>query len=182
MWNKREDTPRTIDTPHAAAPAPPAPVMASGFEPERKEQKPVKDEQVTIGKSIVIKGELSGAEDLTVEGQVEGKIELRDNVLTIGPNGRIKAQLFAKSIVVLGQVTGNLTATERVTIREHGSVEGDIVAPTVAIAEGAYFRGTVDMQRKDQPASATMAATTHRAETKAPVAVVTSKNGEFASV
>jgi cytoskeletal protein CcmA (bactofilin family) len=155
--------------------------MASGFDSERKEQKPVKDEQVTIGKSIVIKGELSGAEDLTIEGQVEGKVELRDNVLTIGPNGRLKAQIFAKSIVVLGQVTGNLAATERVTIREHGSVEGDIVAPTVAIAEGAYFRGTVDMQRKDQPAGP-MVAVAHRADAKTAVSVVNSKNGELASV
>jgi len=78
---------------------------------------------VNIGKSVVIKGELSGSEDLTIEGQVEGKIELRQNVLTIGPNGRIKAQVFAKSIVILGEVTGNVTATEKVDIRDNGSVD-----------------------------------------------------------
>ena len=103
---------------------------------------------VNIGKSVVIKGELNGSEDLTIEGHVEGTIQLREHVLTIGPNGRIKAQVFAKSVIVLGEVTGNVTASDKVDIRDNGSVDGDIVAPRVAIAEGAHFRGSVDMQRK----------------------------------
>ena len=103
---------------------------------------------MNIGKSVVIKGELSGSEDLTIEGQVEGKIELRQNVLTIGPNGKIKAQVFAKSIIVQGEVTGDITATERVDIRDNGSVDGDLSAPRVAIADGAHFRGSIDMQRQ----------------------------------
>lgn len=108
---------------------------------------------VNIGKSVVIKGELNGSEDLTIEGHVEGTIQLRDHVLTIGPNGRIKAQVFAKSVIVLGEVTGNVTASDKVDIRDNGSVDGDIIAPRVAIAEGAHFRGSVDMQRKGgQPA------------------------------
>ena len=102
---------------------------------------------MNIGKSVIIKGELNGSEDLAIEGQVEGKIELRQNVLTIGPNGKIKAQVFAKSVVILGEVTGNVTATEKVEIRDNGSVDGDIAAPRVAIAEGAHFRGSIDMQR-----------------------------------
>jgi cytoskeletal protein CcmA (bactofilin family) len=98
---------------------------------------------------------LNGSEDLTIEGHVEGKIELREHVLTIGPNGKIKAELFAKSIVVLGEVTGNVTASDKVDIRENGSVDGDITAPRVAIAEGAHFRGSVDMQNKGaKPAAA----------------------------
>ena len=100
---------------------------------------------MNIGKSVVIKGELNGSEDLTIEGHVEGKIELREHVLTIGPNGKIKAELFAKSVVVLGEVIGNVSATEKVDIRENGSVDGDITSPRVAIAEGAHFRGSVDM-------------------------------------
>jgi cytoskeletal protein CcmA (bactofilin family) len=103
---------------------------------------------VNIGKSVVIKGELNGSEDLTIEGQVEGTIQLKDHILTIGPNGRIKAQVFAKSVIVLGEVTGNVTASDKVDIRDNGSVDGDIIAPRVAIAEGAHFRGSVDMQRK----------------------------------
>jgi cytoskeletal protein CcmA (bactofilin family) len=103
---------------------------------------------VNIGKSIVIKGELNGSEDLTIEGHVDGTIQLRDHILTIGPNGKIKAQVFAKAVIVLGEVTGNVTASDKVDIRDNGSVDGDIVSPRVAIAEGAHFRGSVDMQRK----------------------------------
>jgi cytoskeletal protein CcmA (bactofilin family) len=123
-------------------------------------------ETVNIGKSVVIKGELSGSEDLTIEGQVDGKIELRENVLTIGPNARIKAQVFAKSVVVLGKVTGNVSASEKVDIREHGSVEGDIVAPRLAIADGAYFRGSIDMQRSGKAAEG------HKKEESKPAAAM----------
>ena len=108
---------------------------------------------VNIGKSVVIKGKLNGSEDLTIEGHVEGKIELRDHVLTIGPNGKIKAELFAKSVVVLGEVVGNVSASEKVDIRENGSVDGDITSPRVAIAEGAHFRGSVDMAQKGKAAA-----------------------------
>jgi cytoskeletal protein CcmA (bactofilin family) len=111
-------------------------------------------DNVNIGKSVVIKGELNGSEDLTIEGHVEGTIQLRDHVLTIGPNGRIKAQVFAKAVIVLGEVTGNVTASDKVDIRDNGSVDGDIVSPRVAIAEGAHFRGSVDMQRKAAVAQA----------------------------
>jgi cytoskeletal protein CcmA (bactofilin family) len=102
---------------------------------------------VNIGKSVVIKGELSGSEDLMIEGTVEGKIELRQNVLTIGPNAKIKAQVFAKSVIVQGEVHGNITATEKVDLRESGSMDGDVVSPRVAISEGAHFRGSIDMQK-----------------------------------
>lgn len=104
----------------------------------------------TIGKSVVIKGELSASEDLTIEGQVEGKVELKQNILTIGANGRIKASVFAKAVIVQGEVHGNITATEKVDIRDAGSVDGDLAAPRVAIADGAHFRGSIDMQRKGQ--------------------------------
>jgi len=136
----------------------------------------------SIGKSIVINGELSGSEDLTVEGQVEGKIELRDHVLTVGSNGRITAQVTAKSIVVLGHVTGNLTATERVDIRENGSVEGDIVAPRVAIADGSHFRGSIDMQRKEQSAATDRVVGGLKLEAKAPMPAAGPANGELVRV
>jgi cytoskeletal protein CcmA (bactofilin family) len=122
---------------------------------------------VNIGKSVVIKGELNGSEDLTIEGHVEGTIQLKENVLTIGPNGRIKAQVFAKSVIVLGEVTGNVTASDKVDIRDNGSVDGDIIAPRVAIAEGAHFRGSVDMQRKGGPTPAAKPADT-KAQAQAP--------------
>src|ERR1051326_8681242 len=121
----------------------------------RTERNPMEKDIVNIGKTVVIKGELNGSEDLTIEGHVEGTIQLRDHVLTIGPTGRIKAQVCAKWVIVLGEVTGNVTASDKVDIRDNGSVDGDIIAPRVAIAEGAHFRGSVDMQRKGgQPQSA----------------------------
>ena len=138
---------------HSEAVKPPQPTTSSTSGPvsgaKRMESAP-RHERVTvcIGKSVVIKGELNGSEDLTIEGQVEGKIELRQNVLTIGPNGRIKAQLAAKAIVIEGQVMGDLTASERIDIRDHGSVDGDLVAPRVTIADGAHFHGGIDMQRQ----------------------------------
>ncbi|MCK7529280.1 MAG: polymer-forming cytoskeletal protein [Ignavibacteriales bacterium] len=102
-----------------------------------------------IGKSVVVKGELEGSEDLTIEGQVEGKIELRDHTLTIGQGGRIKAQVFAKAVVVLRRA-GRQHQREREASRSAraASVDGDIVSPRVAIADGAHFRGSIDMQRK----------------------------------
>ena len=125
---------------------------------------------VNIGKSVVIKGELNGSEDLTIEGHVEGTIQLRDHVLTIGPNGRIKAQVFAKAVIVLGEVTGNVTASDKVDIRDNGSVDGDIVSPRVAIAEGAHFRGSVDMQRKAAPAQPQPSAKAAQTQPAAPQA------------
>ena len=147
MW-KRDEAVRPASQP-PAAPQPPAPITTGvpSSRPETSSHQMEKD-VVNIGKSVVIKGELNGSEDLTIEGHVEGTIQLKDNVLTIGPNGRIKAQVFAKSVIVLGEVTGNVTASDKVDIRDNGSVDGDIIAPRVAIAEGAHFRGSVDMQRK----------------------------------
>lgn len=110
-----------------------------------------------------MKGALSASEDLTIEGLVEGTIELRQNVLTIGPNGKIIAKIIAKSVVVHGHVNGNIAATEKVDIRDSGSVDGDLVAPRVAISEGAHFRGSIDMQRAGEPKIEAKAA-----EVKAP--------------
>jgi len=103
-------------------------------------------------------------------------------VLTVGSNGRIKAQVTAKAIVVLGHVTGNLTATERVDIRENGSVEGDIVAPRVAIADGSHFRGSIDMQRKEQSAATDRAVGGLKLEAKAPMPAPAPANGELVRV
>ena len=101
---------------------------------------------VNIGKSISIKGELNGSEDLTLEGQFEGRIELTDHALTIGPSARVNAELFARAVIVLGSVKGNIKAAELISIRDNGSVEGDLVAPRVGIADGASFNGRIVMQ------------------------------------
>ena len=165
MW-KRDEAVRPPGGQPAAQPQP-APA-GSPIRPEASRN--LERDIVNIGKSVIIKGELSGSEDLTIEGQVEGTIQLLENVLTIGPNGKIKAQVFAKSVIILGSVTGNVTASEKVDIRDNGSVDGDIVSPKVAIAEGAHFRGSVDMQRKANMPAAPKATPAPAPAAAAPVA------------
>ena len=145
MWKRDESVKPAAPPAPSPAAAPTASVGAAPSASEPRAQ--LGRDMVNIGKSVIIKGELSGSEDLTIEGHVEGRIDLKGNVLTIGPNGKIKAEVFAKAVVVLGEVTGNVTASEKVDIRDNGSVDGDIASPRVAIAEGAHFRGSVDMQR-----------------------------------
>jgi len=121
--------------------------------PETEAIRHMDKDVLNIGKSVVFKGELSGGEDLFIEGTVEGKVDLREHVLTVGPHAKIKADVFAKTVIVLGEVVGNVTAGEKLDIRDSGSVEGDIVSPIVAIAEGAHLRGSVDMQKKPSVAA-----------------------------
>jgi len=101
-----------------------------------------------IGKSVIIKGELSGSEDLYVDGVVEGTIQLQNNNLIIGPNGQVRANIHAKGVAVQGKLEGNIRATERAELRKSASVVGDIFTQRIAIEEGAYFKGKVDIQRE----------------------------------
>src|SRR5437868_940687 len=101
-----------------------------------------------IGKSVVIKGELSGSEDLYLDGQVEGSIEMAGNRLTIGPNGKVKANVTARSAVVQGRLEGNVRASDRVDLKQSAIVLGDIATQRISIEEGAYFKGGVDIQRE----------------------------------
>ena len=148
MWKRDEAVKPTGGQQAPAAPATQSQQTSAPTAPQPDIRRQIERDVVNIGKSVVIKGELNGSEDLTIEGHVEGKIELKDHVLTIGPNGKIKAAVFAKSVIVLGEVNGPVTASEKVDIRDGGSDDGDIISPRVAIAEGAHFRGSVDMQRK----------------------------------
>jgi len=155
MWKREEPARPGTPTTGSGADVPMSSAMVAGTEGEITSNRPIGRAVVNIGKSVIIKGELSGSEDLTIEGKVDGEIKLRDHVLTVGPNGKIKAQVFAKSVIVMGTVTGNITATDKINIRENGSVEGDINAPTIAISEGAQFRGSIDMQSQQRRQGAT---------------------------
>src|SRR4030095_10270829 len=104
---------------------------------------PSKEEVINIGRSVFIKGELTGDEDLTIEGRVEGRIELKDHNLVIGPNGKINAEINAKNVTISGSVVGNIAATDIIEIKSSGSVMGDIKSPRVCIADGAHFKGSV---------------------------------------
>jgi len=104
-----------------------------------------------IGKSVIVKGDLTGSEDLYVDGQVEGSINLQGNSLTVGPNGQIRANVSAKTVIVQGKLEGNINATERVDFRKSAIAVGDVITQRVAIEEGAYFKGKVDIGKPDSP-------------------------------
>jgi cytoskeletal protein CcmA (bactofilin family) len=101
-----------------------------------------------IGKSVIIKGELSGSEDLFVDGVVEGTIELRNNNLVIGPNGQVKASIHAKGVIVQGKLDGDIRASQRAELRKSAVAIGDVFTQRIAIEEGAYFKGKVDIQQE----------------------------------
>jgi len=101
-----------------------------------------------IGKSVVIKGELSGSEDLYVDGTVEGTIQLAGNNLVIGPNGHVHADVNAKGVVIQGKLEGNIKASDRAELRKSAVILGDIVTQRIAIEDGAYFKGKVEIQRE----------------------------------
>lgn len=152
MW-KKNDAPIPQNTP-APTPAPavqPVPVAAAA--PAIAPDRPVRvassqASTVNIGASVVIKGEVSAREDLTISGRIEGKVEVRDHVVRVGREAQVHAEISARAVLVEGTVKGNISATERIELLEHGSVEGDIAAPKIAMAEGAQFRGKIDMAKR----------------------------------
>jgi cytoskeletal protein CcmA (bactofilin family) len=107
--------------------------------------------QTILGPSITLRGELAGDEDLAIEGQFDGTLHLRNHCLTVGPQGQVKAAIEASRVIVQGAVTGNITARERIEIRKTGRVLGDLVAPGIAIEDGAYFKGSIEILRDEAP-------------------------------
>ena len=121
-------------------------------------------EQATIGKSLVVKGELSGSESLYIDGKVEGAINLPGNRVTVGRNGQVAANIVAREIVVLGKVRGNCQASDRVDIRSEGSLTGDVIAARISIEDGAFFKGGIDIRKPGNDSKATPAAATSVSE------------------
>lgn len=107
-----------------------------------------------IGKSVVIKGELSGSEDLYLDGEVEGSIELRSHSLTIGPNGRVRANINAKDVVIHGKVDGNVRGSERVELKKSAVLNGDVITQRIVIEDGAFFKGSIDIQKGETKSEA----------------------------
>lgn len=136
MWSQ-EATNKTNRPVAVPQPAQPVPAVESKLSPERRTS-------AWIGKSVFVKGEVVSAEDLTIDGRVEGTIAIGDHCLTVGAGAAIQANLTAHTMVISGAVTGNVTATERIEIRETGSVEGDITAPRLTVRDGAVLRGRID--------------------------------------
>jgi len=131
-------------------------------------------DQATIGKSLVIKGEVTGSESLYIDGRVEGSITLSGNRVTIGRNGVVAANISAREIVVLGKVRGNLTASDRVDIRSDGSLTGDVVAARISIEDGAFFKGGIDIRKGGKPDSK-MEEVTKGVSTASPEPVVAAR-------
>jgi cytoskeletal protein CcmA (bactofilin family) len=148
MWKKEEEqTPGARDI-HAEKPA-------AG--PNPTPSKPAAGERATIGRSITIKGEVSGDEDLLIQGTVDGTVNLKQQTVTVGKEGRVKADITGRVVTVEGEVEGNLKAEEQVVLRSSARVQGDIVAPRVVLEDGGVFRGGIDMGdqvSKEKPATA----------------------------
>jgi cytoskeletal protein CcmA (bactofilin family) len=130
--------------PAAAAPSIPAPHKETP-----KASDPYRADVGHIGKSVQIRGELTGSEDLYLDGSIEGTVDLRDHSLIIGPNGKIKAAITARDLVVHGRVEGNVTATGRVELRKSCTLIGDVSTQRIVIEDGAFFKGAIDIKEKD---------------------------------
>ncbi|MFZ0800609.1 MAG: polymer-forming cytoskeletal protein [Terriglobales bacterium] len=138
---------------------------------------PKTNEFAHIGKSVIIKGELSGSEDLFVDGVVEGTIELRNNNLVIGPNGQVKANIHAKGVVVQGKLDGDIRASQRAELRKSAIVVGDVFTQRIAIEEGAYFKGKVDIQQEAaKPVSAQAVKSEPEVKSTAPAPVASASS------
>jgi cytoskeletal protein CcmA (bactofilin family) len=143
--------PRPGEPERPAAPASASIPSASSEPPAAPRPAPTSTaDQATIGKSLVIKGEVTGSESLYIDGRVEGSINLAGNRVTVGRNGVVAANINAREIVVLGKVRGNLTASDRVDIRSDGSLTGDVVAARISIEDGAFFKGGIDIRKGGQ--------------------------------
>ncbi len=179
MWKRKEDE---YTSPHESGiagsssmpVAPPAPSRPA--EPLRSDS-PRGSEVATIGKSVVVKGELSGSEDLIVDGEVEGSVTLRGQSLTVGPNGRVRAHIEARNVIVHGRVDGDIHATERVELRKSASLTGDIATARISIEDGAFFKGGIDIQKPE--AAPRIDAKPQSSVAAAPVAAPISTQGSL---
>ena len=154
LFGKKDEPEGAVDA--FEAPSTAAQRVEPAYQPvERDRDRGGKGDMANIGKSITINGDLTGEEDLVIEGKVEGKVTLPNSQLTIGANGSIKAEVSAKSVVVIGRVSGNVRGTERVEIQATGIVEGDVIAPRLIVAEGAVVNGSIQMTSKPGAALST---------------------------
>src|SRR5437660_1133046 len=154
MWNskRKEDeyTPRVAATP-PVSPEPKKEASPLSTAPVRTAPEHESRGAASIGKSVTIKGQIFSREDLIVDGEIEGAIELNEHRLTVGPNGRVRAGIKAREIVVLGSIDGNVEALDKIDIRKDAKLIGDIKTARIIIEDGAYFKGSIDIVRNEQP-------------------------------
>jgi len=159
MWKARpeDNKPMSMNPSQPAQPTLPPTAAAAPSNPALhkktpKASDPYRADVGHIGKSVQIRGELTGSEDLYLDGEIEGNIDLRDHTLIIGPNGKIKARISARELVVHGKVEGNITATGRVELRKSCTLIGDVSTQRIVIEDGAFFKGSIDIKEKDPKA------------------------------
>ena len=155
MWKRDEQqksTPEVRQSPMPTAP-PPSPSPASSTASSQPDMASGVAAHVAPkpGSSLLIKGHISAGEDLILQGRIEGKVSLPGHVLTIGPEAQISAEILARTLIIQGSLTGNVTATERFEIRPNGRMTGDVTCPSVVMTEGSEFSGRVDMRRSFAP-------------------------------
>jgi cytoskeletal protein CcmA (bactofilin family) len=136
----------------ASAPAAAAAAARPAFVPPRQADS-FRAEVAHIGKSVLIKGELSGSEDLYLDGEVEGNVDLKQHSLTIGPHGRVRANIRAREVIVHGKVEGNIQGDEKVELKKSAVLVGDISTQRITIEDGAYFKGAIDIQKEGKSQS-----------------------------
>src|SRR5580693_8104550 len=150
MWNKRKEEeypPKPAATPVANNPVKETPPMSSAPAPAPH----VSDSRgpAIIGKSVMIKGQIFSREDLTIDGEIDGSVELHEHRLTVGPNGKLQAGVKAREVVVLGTIHGNVEASDKIDIRKDAKLVGDIKTARIVIEDGAYFKGSIDIARPE---------------------------------
>ncbi len=151
MWREKKTRPEVAPNVEPVAPLPPPYMETPMNETTSKvaSTTPASQRHTVLGQGVTLKGELSSNEDLLIEGQFEGTLSLEDHCLTVGTEGQVKAEIRARQVVILGTITGKITAREKVEIRRSGHLMGDLMAGAVAIEEGAYFKGSIDILREE---------------------------------
>ncbi len=157
MWNRRKEEENTPKP--ASAPPTPSELAKEGIPmstiPVRSNIEPHvevhRGGQAVLGKSVIVKGQIFSREDLTIDGEVEGTVELQEHRLTVGPNGRLTASVKARELIVLGTIHGNVETTDKLEIRKDAKLVGDIKTARIVIEDGAYFKGNIDIVRADAP-------------------------------
>jgi cytoskeletal protein CcmA (bactofilin family) len=150
-WKRSDETPGYNPSEPAPTPRPtPAPSFSSTTTASSEPARRPSGDRATIGPSIFIKGDLTGDEDLVIEGRVEGKVDLKQNNVTVGRDGRVKADVFGRVVTIEGEVDGNVFAQEQAVLRQSGAIRGNITAPRVVLEDGSRFKGTIDMEPKER--------------------------------
>ena len=166
MWNRRKEEEQPAPKPVAAQPPaqparpqPPKEGIPMSTVPSRPTESfdAPRTGNAVLGKSVVVKGQILSREDLTIDGEVEGTVEMQEHRLTIGPNGKVRASVKAREVIVLGTLNGNVETADRIDIRKEAKLVGDIKTARIVIEDGAYFKGNVDIIRAEVPRPAAAA-------------------------